>query len=103
MAVRTFDGAILVCDTPVIPGRYHAVMAHEPLVATRQIFLSGAVQVAECRREAIAAMLARCTAERPQRILQTLGQRDKALAAKHYVSMLEARESILRMRIPERS
>src|SRR6266699_3956476 len=92
MAVRTFDGAILVCDTPVVAGRYHVVMAHEPLVATRQILLSGAVQVAVCRREAIAAMLARRTAERPQCILQTLGQCDKALAAEHDVGMLEARE-----------
>ena len=37
-------------------------------------------------------MLARCTAECPQRILQTLGQRDKALAAEHDMGMLEARE-----------
>ncbi len=92
MAVRAFDGAILVCDARVVPGRYHAVMAHQPLIALCQILLSVAVQVAECRREAIAAMLARHPAERPQRILQTLGQRDKALAAKHDVSMLEARE-----------
>ena len=31
--------------------------------------------------------------QRPQRILQPLGQRDKALAAEHDVGMLEARES----------
>src|ERR1700693_2289117 len=92
MSVRTFDGAILVCDTPVVAGRYHVVMAHEPLVATRQILLSGAVQVAEFRRAASAPMFARRTAERPQCILQTLGQCDKALAAEHDVSMLEARE-----------
>ena len=80
-------------DTQVVPGRYHVVMAHQPLVAQRQILLSVAVQVAECRRETIAAMLARCPAERPQRILQTFGQRDKALAAEHDMGMLEARES----------
>jgi hypothetical protein len=33
----------------------------------RQIFLSIAVQIAECRRETIAAMLARRAPERPQR------------------------------------
>ena len=38
-------------------------------------------------------MLARCPAERPQRILQTLGQLDKALTAEHDVGVLEARES----------
>jgi len=65
-------------------------MAHEPLIASRQILLSVAVQVAECRREAIAAMLARRAAKRSQRVLQALGQRDKALAAMHDVGMFEA-------------
>ena len=37
-------------------------------------------------------MLQRRAAERPQRILQTLGQRDEALAAEHDMGMLEARE-----------
>jgi hypothetical protein len=56
----------------------------------RQIFLSVAVQIAECRRETIAAMLARRAPERPQRIPQTLGQRNKALTAEHDMGMLEA-------------
>ena len=30
MAMRTLDGAILVCDTQVIAGRHHAVMAQNP-------------------------------------------------------------------------
>ena len=37
-------------------------------------------------------MFVRRSAERPQRILQTLGQRDKALASEHHVGMREARE-----------
>src|SRR6202171_107695 len=92
MPVRTLNGAILVRNTQVIPGRYHVVMAHQPLIAQRQVLLRVAVQVAECRRETIAAMLAWRPAERPQRILQTLGQRDKALAAEHNGGMLAARE-----------
>ena len=67
-------------------------MAHQRVIAQRLIFLSVAVQIAECRRETIAAMLARCAPERPQRILQTLGQRNKALTAEHDMGMLEARE-----------
>jgi hypothetical protein len=35
-------------------------------------------------------MLARRAPERPQRIPQTLGQRNKALAAEHDMGMLEA-------------
>src|SRR5437763_5220831 len=92
MAVRTLDRAILVRDTRVVPCRYHVVIAHEPLVAPRQIFLRIAVQVAECRRETVAAMLARRAAESPQRILQTLGKGHKALAAEHDAGMLEARK-----------
>src|SRR6201987_5424948 len=84
--------AILVRDTQVVAGRHHVVMSHQRLIAQRQIFLSVAVQIAECRRETIAAMLARRAPERPQRILQTLGQRDKALTTEHDVGMLEARE-----------
>src|SRR6266567_2898108 len=76
----------------VVEGRHHVVMAHQCLIAQRQILLCVAVQVAECCRETIAAVLAWCPAERPQRILQTLGQRHKALAAEHDVGMLEARE-----------
>ena len=33
-----------------------------------------------------------CSPKYPQRILQTLGQRDKAFATEHDVGMLEARE-----------
>src|SRR5258705_12501681 len=67
-------------------------MALEILLAPRQILLGIAVQVAECWREAIATVLVRYPAECPQRILQTLRQRHKALAAEHHVGMLEARE-----------
>ena len=38
-------------------------------------------------------MLQRRAAERPQRILQSLGQRHEALAAEHDMGVLPARES----------
>src|SRR3990172_1652076 len=92
MAVRTLDRSVLVRDTRVVARRPHVVMAHEPLVAPRQILLGVAVEVAERGRQAVAAMLVRYAAEPPQRILQSLGQGDEALAAEHDVGMLEARE-----------
>src|SRR5207342_841646 len=49
-------------------------------------------QIAERRRQAIAAMLLWYATQCPQGILQTLGKRDKALAAEHDVGILEARE-----------
>src|SRR5450631_3829167 len=71
MPMRTLNRAILVRDTQIVAGRHHLVMEHQRLIAQRQIFLRVAVQIAECRRETIAAMLARRAPERPQRILQT--------------------------------
>src|ERR1700730_5922543 len=92
MAVRTLDGAILVCDTQIVAGRCHAVMAHQLLIAQRQVFLGVALQVAECRRETVAAMLAWHSTEPPQRVLQPRRQRHIALAAEHHMGMLKARE-----------
>jgi hypothetical protein len=37
-------------------------------------------------------VLFRHPTQRPQRVLQGFGQRNEALAAEHYTSMLEARE-----------
>src|ERR1700684_1439619 len=81
MAVRTLDGTILVRDTQIVAGGRHAVMAHQLLIAQRQVFLGVALQVAECRRETVAAMLAWRATEPPQRVLQPLRQCHIALAA----------------------
>ena len=79
-------------DAGVVAGRRHGVVAHEPLVALRQVLLGFAVQVAERRRQAVTAMFEWNPAERPQGILQALGQRREALAAKHDMGMRKARE-----------
>jgi hypothetical protein len=92
MAMRTPDGPVLMRDAGVVAGWPHAVMAAERLVALRQILLRVGIEIAEGGRQAIAAMLLGNAAERPQRILQALGQRDEALAAQDNVSMLETRE-----------
>src|SRR5450631_1069630 len=92
MPMRTLDGAILVRNTAVVPARCHIVVLHQRLVSQREIILGIAVQIAECGRETIAAMLAWRSSKHPQRVLQTLGQRDKALTAEHDMGMLEARE-----------
>ena len=90
--MRTLDRTILVRNTQIVPGRHHVVMLHQRLIALRQILLRITVQVAERRRQTIAAMLAWRSSQRPQCVLQPLGQRDKAFAAEHDVGMLEARE-----------
>src|SRR5207302_2056109 len=53
-------------------------MAAQRLVATRQILLCVTIEVAEGGGQAVAAMLQGGAAERPQRILHSLGQRHEA-------------------------
>ena len=106
MAVGALDDAILVRDPAVVAGRLHAVMGTERVIAPGQVLAGVLVQVAECGREAIAAVLERRPAQDPQRVLQPFGHRllairlrssrwrshrrgDVALAAEDDVRMLE--------------
>ena len=66
-------------------------MVAERLVALGHILRLVLAQVAKRRRQAIGAVLARHTAEMPQRVLQALRQRREALAAQHHLGMGEAR------------
>jgi len=90
MAMRAFDRPVLVCQAPIVAGRLHAVMRAQGLVPARLILPCVVVEIAEGSRQAVAAMLQRGPAERPQRILQTLRQCHKALTSEHDMSMLPA-------------
>src|SRR5262249_62234501 len=67
-------------------------MRAKRLVAARLIVPGVVVEIAERGRQAVAAMLSRGPAERPERILQALRQRHKALAAEHDMRMFPARK-----------
>src|SRR5262245_28762452 len=67
-------------------------MGAKLLVSPRPIRLYYAIEVAERRRQAVAAVLFRHTTQRPQRVLQAFGERHEALATQHNMGMLEARE-----------
>jgi hypothetical protein len=69
VAVRALDRSVLVRDAGVVARRLHGVVAHEALVALGQVDLRVGVEVTERRRQAVAAMLLRHAAERPQRVL----------------------------------
>ena len=92
MAVRAFDRAVLVRDAGVVSRRDHAVVAHQRGVALGDVFPRVGRQIAERRRQAVAAVLLRRAAKRPQRVLQALGQGREAFAAEHDVSVFEAGE-----------
>ena len=92
MAVRTFNGAVLVGDTGVVARRGHAVVGAHGIVASGQVVAGVTVEVAEGRRQAVAAMLGRNPAERPQGVLQALGQGHEALPAQNDMGMLPAGE-----------
>jgi hypothetical protein len=66
MPMRTLNRAILMRNTAIVPGRCHIVVTHQRLIAKREILLGVAVQVAECCRETVAAMLARRVNKRPR-------------------------------------
>src|SRR5215469_17116479 len=92
MTMRAFDRSVLMCQAPIVAGRLHAVMRAQCVVAPRLILPRAVVEIAEGSRETVAAMLKRRSAERPQRVLQTLGQGHEALTTEHDMSMLPARE-----------
>jgi hypothetical protein len=67
-------------------------MGAEGGVSGGPVLLGLGGQVAERGRQAIAAMLTRHPAERPERVLQPGGQRHEAFAAEHDKGVLEAAE-----------
>lgn len=71
-----FDGAVLVGNAGVVPGRGHAIKGAERLVAARHIFLRVGVEIAEGGGETVAAVLVRRASEHPQGILQAFGESD---------------------------
>ena len=75
-------------QAPIVAGRLHAIMGAQRLIAPRLILLGLRVEIAEGGRETVAAMLQWGSAERPQRVLQTLRQGHKALPTEHDVNML---------------
>ena len=91
VAMRALDGAVLMGNAAVVARRLHSVVSTERFVTRGEIVARFAFEIAERRRQAVAAVLARCATEHPQRVLQPFGQRDIALAAEDDVSVLKAR------------
>ena len=92
VAVRRLDGAVLVGDAGVVAGRAHAVMGAERLVAAGLVLGGVAAEVAEGGGEAVGAVLPGRATERPEGILQPLGEGGEALAAEHHADVLPAGE-----------
>ena len=92
VTMGTLDRAVLVRDAAIVARRRHAVMGAQLLVAAGEVLLGVTIEIAERRRQAVAAVLFRHAAERPQRVLQAFGERHETLAAEHHMGMLEARE-----------
>src|SRR6267143_2938737 len=90
MAVRAFDRPVLVRHAAIVAGRLHAVMRAQRLVAARLILPRVVIEIAEGGGQAVAAMLQRGAAERPQRILQTLCFFNDTATTEHDMGMLPA-------------
>lgn len=65
------------------PGSDHAVVSAQGLVAARLVRGRIAREVAERRRQAVGAVLARHASQRPKRVLQAGGECREALAAEY--------------------
>ena len=89
--MRALNGAVLMRQAGIVAARLHAVVGTQRVIAVGQVLRRVTAEVAERRREAVAAVLARRPAERPEGVLQTLGQGDVALATQHHMGVLEAR------------
>src|SRR5215470_8220050 len=90
MTMRTLDRTVLMRDAAVVAGWLHTVVAHELLIAPGDVLLLATRKVAERRRKAVAAVLFGHGAERPQSVLQPLGERNEAFPAEDHVSVLPA-------------
>ena len=90
MAMRAFDGAVLVGDALVVARRRHAVMGAQTVVASGHILARVRGEIAERGGEAVAAVFERRPAERPQGVLQSFRQSDEAFAAEHDMGVFEA-------------
>ena len=102
MAVRRLDRAVLVGNAAVVAGRFHGVVGAQRLVAPCLVRCCLGLEIAERRRQAVTAMLARRSAQEPQGVLQSGGQRGEALAAQHDLGMLPAGEGQAEMVEPMR-
>ena len=102
MRVRPLDRTVLMGEAAVVAGRPHAVMRAQRFVAGGQVRRGRLVEIAERRREAVAAMLRRRAAETPQRVLQTARQGHEAFAAEHHLGVRPAGEGKAEMIQPVR-
>src|SRR5437879_12642063 len=68
------------------------VMGAQLLVSAGEVLLGHPIKIAKRRRQAVAAVLFRHAAQRPQRILQTFCERPKTLATEHHLRMPETAE-----------
>ena len=90
MAIVGLDRPVLVRLAGIAAAGEQTVMRAEVLVAPGDVLRRLGVEVAVGRGEAVGTMLARHAAEGPEGILEVLGQRREALAAKHDGGVLPA-------------
>ena len=77
MSMGALDRSVLVRDAAIVARRRHAVMGAQLLVTSGEVVLGDPIEIAERRRQAVAAVLFRRAAQRPQRVLQAFRERDK--------------------------
>ena len=87
----TFDRTVLVCNAAIVAGCLHPGVPEKRPGAFGHVLGGFLAEVLECRRQAIGAVIAGCTAQGPERGLQPGGQGREDLAAENHLRMPEPR------------
>ncbi len=87
--MRSFNGSVLMSDAAIVATGFHTVMGTKGFVAIRHIASAISIDIAECSRKTVCAVITRCTTQRPKSILQTSGQGSEAFTAFHNLGMLK--------------
>jgi hypothetical protein len=88
--VLEFNRPVLVGLTAVVAAGVRAVVADDCVVAFGDVLALIGGQVAESGREAVGPVVLRRAAQRPQGLLQVLGQRREAFPTKNHTHMFQA-------------
>jgi hypothetical protein len=91
MPVLGFNRPVLVGFPAIVTAGIHAVMADEGIISLGDVLALIGGQVAECGREAVGAVVLRHAAQRPEGLLQVLGQRREAFPTEDHADMFLGR------------
>ena len=65
MSVPALDRPVFVCNAAIVPGRFHALVGTQRVIACAQVLSGIPIEIGEGGRQAVRPMFARGAAEKP--------------------------------------